>query len=211
MNSNIPIPPGAEGENLKPVDAGVIDAPKVEIEQAKPSLLGRFSSAVARTVKGAFHLAGSALGFVVGKAMWVWDHTGAKLLSLIERWVPGAGRLRSAAFWYTLGMLITGLVLGGLIFAQAGYSLPMVLIGMLYVGLVLVPFIILTTPAMWIKMLIDLWVISCIFTVIDTFCAWLEGRSKHGFWMTLVHNMIPGLYEAVAERKPRLAAAPACA
>jgi len=200
VNDSIPVPPGAEDESGNPIRAEEPEVVDAEFSVTEPAPAdeepkGLFQRAWAN-LKAAAHAVGSAIGtaagWTAGKVQWVYAHTLGVVLDYVELYVPGCAQLRSAMFWYTAALVIIGAVLGGLIFAEAGYILPMVFVGMI-IGAVLVPALIVLTPAVWLSVLADLWMLSIIYITIDTVVYWLKGEFEDaGFWKAYITMLAPG-------------------
>jgi hypothetical protein len=204
VDSNIPVPPGAEDEAGRPLvpEAEVVDAPVVQDEEAPVGLFQRAWANMKAAVRATGGAIGTACGFAAGKVAWLYNHTAAPVLDWVEYYVPGMGQLRSAAFWYGLCLMIIGAVVGGLIFAEAGHMMPVVLLGMLF-GAVLLPFLVVTTPAIWVAVFMDLWMLSVIYITIDAVADWITGRFEDGFWREYIFALAPGLCTAWVEWRAR--------
>lgn len=196
----VPIPPGAEGPNARTIEVQVVDAPKA-IEEPKTGLSGLRSifsrawaavKAAAKTVYRWVAVMGGAATYAVMVAA---SYTVTPVLDFIEYWVPGMGQFRAAAFYYGLGLIIVGAVVGGLLFGQAGYTLPMVFFGMLW-GASLIPWIIVTTPSLWAQLAMDVWVLSTAFVLIDAVIDAIQGRIEGG-WAGVAHRLAPGITNTI--------------
>lgn len=213
MNHDIPIPPGAEDDQGRPIQADVIDTPKVDkIEDEKPvGFLAKVSSKTRGFVRGFGRVLGTAAGWAANKMAWAYDRTLNPVLNLVEAYVPGAGQLRKAAFWYGVTIVVIGFVLGGVILAEQGAGLAGIVLGML-VGAVLLPALVITTPAIWLSVAVDLWMLSAIYNFIDTAVDWIDGTTGgYGFWSLLTVRMFPGWTILYTNRRREREAATALA
>lgn len=211
--ADTPMPPGwkPEPEDGAPVDAPVIEkAPEGAKEvQAEVKPVGFFQRAWA-AIKAVPTKIWDGVTWVAKKiyrgVCVAWSYTGEPVFDFIERWIPGMGRIRSAIRWYTLWAIIVGAVVVGTL---AGTTVLSTLGWMAY-GAVLLPWIMLTTPALWGQIAMDLYTISAIFIAIDVFIAKVAfGRP---FWAGLVHDLWPGGYEFIARKlAERKAATPEAA
>lgn len=191
-----PIPPGAE--NPEPDVVRAVPAAS-QIAEEKPSFLRRVWNFFAGTTKAVASFTGRTAGTVFGYASYVvgtaYNYTLKPLLDFVERYVPFAGQIRSASRIWFVVMLIMGALIGGLMAAEAGLGIFMSL-GMVLLGVVLIPWILATNPVLWPAIAIDLWIISGIYTLIDAlFAKFSEGKPFFKSWLFLV---VPGWAEMLA-------------
>jgi hypothetical protein len=195
MNGIVPpsAPPGYHPE---------VEADFREIKPApEASFLGRAWArvkGVARWVNDkAIHPVIGACTHVLDYAIygaWVaYSYTLQPVLVFMERWVPGMSRLRNAIRTYMAVSTVIGAVIGLSIAVSAGAS-PFVVLGMMVLGAVLMPWIMLTTPAIWGLIALDIWFLSSVIILIDTtFDKWFDPRVS--FWQLLGYRACPGLFE----------------
>lgn len=129
-----------------------------------------------------------------------YDHTLRPVLDWAEHWIPFFGEFRSCARVYAVVLLILGAVIGALVAAEVGLGFFASLAMMAY-GVVLIPYIVVTTPSLWLPILFDIWWVSgiCItcYAVID----WAFGvYGDQGFWRSYAYRAWPGMYEFLSQR-----------
>lgn len=206
-----PMPPGYNPESFENHEEGVQDAPKVTVVKDVPADAkqanvetkseGWFQRAW-RMVKAAADAVSGAIGFVVTKVVrgvsWAYSWTLGPALSFVERWVPGMKYLRKTLFFYGVYIVLMGTLLGGMVFTVAGSPLSATILGMAY-GAVLLPWILVTTPALYLTILSDIAVLSVGMIILSTILVKLLNWSNTSFWAMLGHELWPGLYENVAD------------
>jgi hypothetical protein len=116
------------------------------------------------------------------------------VVELIERWVPGMGRLKRAAAIWAVVVLIMGMCIGFIVAAEAGMGV-LATLAMGAFGLILVPYVVFANPVLWPAIAIDLWIMSTVLVVFDAIGSW--GESK-GFWKPLLFTTWPGMVEWLA-------------
>lgn len=209
------MPPG-----YKPEDSGrdetPVDAPKITVVKEPPADAKQADAKVEapvtereglfqrawRLMKAAASAVSNGLGFVVSKAVdgvsWLYYHTLYHVFNFVERWVPGMLYLRKTLGLYAIYAVLMGALIGGMIFTAAGMPLTATLIGIGY-GAFLVPWILLTTPSLWLTIGVDLLILNLFFIGLSvTLCKILDWEGT-SFWARLAHDLWPGLYENVAE------------
>lgn len=202
-NNGVPVPPGG-----KVIEVEVVNPPKTEEPGALGKiwawireLPGRVSSGVHDALSWAYNKVAQGLGAINA---WVVE----PVFSRIERWIPFTGQIREIMPWYGLGLLLVGAVVGALVAGQAGMGI-LGTFGMMAYGIALIPWIIVTTPSLWLSILTDLWILSSLCIVFEAGACWIEGR---GFFKPLLQLSFPGWYDLVANwKKEEAQAAPACA
>lgn len=201
MDSKVPVPPGyepSEGEAMPKVETAVADAPEVEMVNEEPKgLFQRAWAALKAAAITTWNGVAAVAHYAISSVVWLYYQTLAPTLDYIEVWVPGCSQLRDAMFWYGVSILIVGAVVGGLIFAEAGYMFPMIVVGM-FAGMAIMPYVLLTTPAVWLAVILDVWILSNIFIFTEAVADVFKGRS---FWASYATRMWPGLMWALAERE----------
>jgi hypothetical protein len=208
MNSNnTPMPPGWNpGDNPAPVEAPAIE-PKAE---AKAEIKQGFFQKAWAAIKAVPAKIWSGVTWVAKKIVhgvsWAWSYTGEPVFDFIERWIPGMGRIRSSIRWYSLWTVLVGAIVVGTLI---GTTFLTTLYGMA-LGAVLLPWIMITTPAIWGTIALDLYIISVVFIAVDVVMhkiAW-----NRPFWANLAHELWPGGYEFIARKlEERKVAAPEAA
>lgn len=205
MDSKVPVPPGyepSEGESVPKVETVVADAPEVEVVDEEPKgLFQRAWAALKAAATTTWNGVTTVARYVVDSTAWVYYVTLAPVVDYIEVWIPGCSQLRDAMFWYAVGTLVVGAVIGGLVFAEAGYMLPMIIVGM-FVGMAVMPYVILITPAAWPAILFDVWILSNFYILMEAISDAIRGRS---FWASYATRMWPGLVWSLEERRRKSA------
>ena len=203
MVEKYPIPPGAPGHDdakqtdveIKPTEPAAASAPQ---EVAKPGVFRRRWSFMKQTTRRVGSFCGTVLGRAAGGVGYCLHSVNHYLLSpvigTVERWVPCAGKLRSAAGIWCVVVLIMGMCIGFLVAAEAGLGV-MATLAMGAFGIVLVPYVVFSTPALWPAIALDLWIMSTILVVFDAIGDWSESR---GFWKPLLFSLWPGMVESLS-------------
>ena len=208
MNTNkTPMPPGWNpGDNAAPVEAPTIEVKAEAKAEVKTGFFQRAWAAIVAVPSKIWDGVTWVVKKVAHGVSWAWSYTGEPVFDFIERWIPGMGRIRSSIRWYSLWTVLVGAIVVGTL---VGTTFLTTIYGMA-LGAVLLPWLMLTTPAIWGTIALDLYIISVMFIVIDAI--FLKVGFGLPFWATLGRNLWPGGYEFI-ERKleERKAAAPEAA
>jgi len=177
-------------DNRYPPGAEVVEPPVI-VQDEEPSkirqLLSKGKSLVGKALMpfhAAVHLAGKAVGKVanllLGAASAVNQRVIVPTFDFVETWVPGAGSLRQMLVIWLAVLPPISFIMG---IAMSGSFL----FGLLCIPLV--PFIILTTPALLLQSTLQLWAISAICSLVTAVFDYAETKDARYF----LTNLWPGM------------------
>lgn len=194
-----PIPPGADVVRAKPATEQFVEQEQKSKVRKVADYMGEKASGVMGFVKKAVttvgSLMGKAAGYAVSGVVFVYSWTLGPALDFVERWVPGMGSLRACSKWYALGMLLMSLALGVLFGATMGYGI-LGSLAMMLAAPFIVAFVLVTSPTLWPSVVLDLYIISNFFNVVDA----LSDKFADGkpFWKSLLFRTAPGWCDMLA-------------
>jgi len=159
-----PVPPGVEK---------TIDAPETPVKKNEKKTLWMRVKSSAGWVKN------KVLGAVATAVRWTvtaYDVTIGKVVGLAQKYVPGCKHLPSATWWYGVAMVAAAYVTGVLAGFSVTGSIAMAFVGGI-LGVVLLPVFIVSEPLVIPFMILDIYVLSLAFSVIEAFNLYFGGET----------------------------------